>query len=393
MTPKPDHGNLPHLLKLLDDESPVVRKAVAEGFAAYGSDLTARFDALPDPPDPIVRGFVEALLEDRRRERFLATWPGWFSIEAKPVRLERALGLLCGFLSKEPADCLSGMLDGLADSYQKLHDPVDPRSLSRYLFGTRALRGDQLTYHDPRNSDLIQVLRRRRGLPISLSLVYMLVGHRLGMGIEGCTLPVHFMARVGYEGTTWFVDCFDRGRFLTQRELLAAYPRGDGLLRAAMQHRAEPETIVLRVLNNLEHAWREYPDPEGLRLVEELREQVAAWLASERKPDSTGEVRFPAGTVIRHRRYGYRGVVVDTDTKCRASETWYRKNQTQPDRNQPWYSVLVHETSQVTYAAESNLVLDKAGKPITHPLVGLFFSGFDNKAYVRNNRPWPKPGR
>lgn len=98
---------------------------------------------------------------------------------------------------------------------------------------------------------------------------------------------------------------------------------------------------------------------------------------------------YQPGTLVRHRRYGYRGVVVAMDTECRASESWYQKNQTQPSRNQPWHHVLVHGNSTVTYAACSSLIEDASSEAIVHPLLAEFFSEFDGERYVRNDKSWP----
>ena len=105
-----------------------------------------------------------------------------------------------------------------------------------------------------------------------------------------------------------------------------------------------------------------------------------------RKPGSPTE--FSAGELVRHRRYGYRGVVVDLDLECTAPDSWYEKNQTQPDRSQPWYHVLVHESVQTTYAAQENLMPDFEDAPILHPLVQHYFDSFANGVYLRNDRPW-----
>jgi heat shock protein HspQ len=51
--------------------------------------------------------------------------------------------------------------------------------------------------------------------------------------------------------------------------------------------------------------------------------------------------------------------------------------------------VLVHQSNTVTYAAESSLMEDVSGLPVEHPLVDLFFSGFDDGRYIRNAEPWP----
>ena len=105
--------------------------------------------------------------------------------------------------------------------------------------------------------------------------------------------------------------------------------------------------------------------------------------------ESTGTPpRFAVGTLVRHRRYQYRGVVVALDATCRAPAPWYDSNQTQPTRDQSWYHVLVHESSQATYAAEENLEVDVSNQPVRHPLVGEFFDAFDGDHYPRNSKPW-----
>jgi heat shock protein HspQ len=100
--------------------------------------------------------------------------------------------------------------------------------------------------------------------------------------------------------------------------------------------------------------------------------------------------KFEPGDVIFHKKYGYRGVVVDFDNTCQAPDAWYQSNQSQPDRNQPWYHILVDGNQQLTYAAQSNLIYDQLDKPVIHPMLNLFFSGHDEEKnkYLRNNIPW-----
>lgn len=95
--------------------------------------------------------------------------------------------------------------------------------------------------------------------------------------------------------------------------------------------------------------------------------------------------RFDMGEVVHHKRYGYRGVVYERDPRCLADEKWYQKNQTQPDRNQPWYHVLVDGSGHTTYVAECNLERDSTRGPVTHPLVGHFFRSFVAGRYYAQN--------
>lgn len=94
-------------------------------------------------------------------------------------------------------------------------------------------------------------------------------------------------------------------------------------------------------------------------------------------------VHFDLGQLIRHRHYGYRGVVVACDPTCKAGDAWYYSNKTQPSREQPWYHVLVHDSGGIsTYVAQSNLQPDDSGEPVNHPRLTTYFSGFEDGHYV-----------
>ena len=100
--------------------------------------------------------------------------------------------------------------------------------------------------------------------------------------------------------------------------------------------------------------------------------------------------KFTPGDLVRHVRYQYRGVVVAHDPKCMADENWYRSNKTQPDRDQPWYHVLVHGGQHSTYVAEENLQPDEGREQVVHPLTNHFFQSFAQGRYQpRDNVTFP----
>ena len=103
--------------------------------------------------------------------------------------------------------------------------------------------------------------------------------------------------------------------------------------------------------------------------------------------------RLQTGDIITHSKYGYRGVILHIDPTFQGNENWYLSNQTKPIKKQPWYFVLVDGNQQVTYVAESDLTLDQCEKQVDHPMINLFFSGYDDglKKYIRNEVPW-NPG-
>ena len=91
--------------------------------------------------------------------------------------------------------------------------------------------------------------------------------------------------------------------------------------------------------------------------------------------------KFDVGQIVVHRRYHYRGVILDGDAQCEASADWYAKNQTQPAREPPWYHVLVHGAMHTTYVAESNLSLDPKAERIAHPLLDRYFQSYYEGRY------------
>jgi regulator of sirC expression with transglutaminase-like and TPR domain len=89
------------------------------------------------------------------------------------------------------------------------------RYLSAYLFGERGFRGNAEAYYDPRNSFLNDVVDRKLGIPITLSIIYMEVGRRVGMPLQGIGMPGHFIMKYAEPGEDLYIDPFNRERILT----------------------------------------------------------------------------------------------------------------------------------------------------------------------------------
>ena len=94
--------------------------------------------------------------------------------------------------------------------------------------------------------------------------------------------------------------------------------------------------------------------------------------------------KFSVGDLVHHRLFDYRGVIVDVDGKCQATDEWYAQvARSRPPKNKPWYHVLVHDSSQSTYVAEQNLEPDSSSDPINHPMLEQFFAGINDGRYTR----------
>jgi len=97
---------------------------------------------------------------------------------------------------------------------------------------------------------------------------------------------------------------------------------------------------------------------------------------------SLKEAQFGVGDCVSHRRFGYRGVVVDVDPVFDLTDDWYdTMAKSRPPKDRPWYHVLVHDADHMTYVAERNLEADDSREPIRHPMLEEFLRDFDGERY------------
>jgi regulator of sirC expression with transglutaminase-like and TPR domain len=143
----------------------------------------------------------------------------------------------------------------------------------RFLFGDAGLRGDQETYFAPENSCLDQVLIRRKGLPLTLSIIYIEVARRLLRPVHGIALPGHFLCQYNDGLVNVFVDVFHQGKLLTPADALALAESVTGQpmdFDPALFQPASPRSILRRMLHNLRNAYLQARDGDRLRALDAL---------------------------------------------------------------------------------------------------------------------------
>jgi heat shock protein HspQ len=95
------------------------------------------------------------------------------------------------------------------------------------------------------------------------------------------------------------------------------------------------------------------------------------------------EPLFFIGQVVHHKKFNYRGVIIDVDGAFQGTEEWYQQAAlSRPPRDKPWYHVLVDNSNQLTYVAERHLEQDQSGEPVRHPAIDTYFDGFNNGVYT-----------
>lgn len=126
--------------------------------------------------------------------------------------------------------------------------------LNRFLFDEHCFTGNRRDYYDPRNSFLNEVLERRKGIPITLSLVYMEVARRAGLQAEGIGFPGHFIVRTfSPDGTDALIDTYNCCRLDRDgcQGLLDNLYGGSVSLREDHLNPASKREILVRMLTNL----------------------------------------------------------------------------------------------------------------------------------------------
>ena len=130
---------------------------------------------------------------------------------------------------------------------------VTAGDLGHVLFVERGIVGNRADYGDPRNSFLHLVIDRRLGIPISMSVLMIEVGRRLGIGLYGVGMPGHFIVGVDAE-SGWYIDPFHAGQRLDRSGCKALFARtqaADASFRSEHLARVGTRVILLRMLNNL----------------------------------------------------------------------------------------------------------------------------------------------
>jgi regulator of sirC expression with transglutaminase-like and TPR domain len=164
--------------------------------------------------------------------------------------------------------------DDVLEELDELGTRFDPTfgAIMAGLFGSGLLRGSTADYGDPRNSFLHEVLGRRQGLPISLSVIAIEVGVRAGVPIVGVGLPGHFVVADVQSGR--FADPFYGGQIYERDRISDAWRQITASrtpLDPAMLMPTPTRAIVLRVLNNLRATLEQRRDEARLPILARLR--------------------------------------------------------------------------------------------------------------------------
>lgn len=264
------HAEKTALAALLDDESPAVRQALLQHLTALGEAGRELLQDTARNSDGSVAAAAAWFLRELKFNDPVAEFRGFI----QSLNYELETGVLLLSRTVNPAldvTAICAQLDAFAARARKLMPKVATlrqqcRILNRVLFDEYGLRGDEESYADPRNSFIDQVLSRRRGIPISLSIVYLLVAQRVGLELEPVGTPGHFLVGAYEPEGPFYIDAFNRGQELTPEDVFARIRALDHTPQLADLAPTPVREVLCRACRNLVNHYAAADDPERARL-------------------------------------------------------------------------------------------------------------------------------
>lgn len=166
-------------------------------------------------------------------------------------------------------EAIATRLDIVGRNAETAHQQAD--ALSTVFYEEFGFVGDQDSYDDPANADLIQVIDRRRGLPVSLSILYVAAARRMGWTAEVLDVPGHVLLLIGDEAAPTIVDPFRGGVFVSEQQLAALVTANMTGVPAAVRHVAAMPNRAILVRLLLNQASRAKQAGKGRRALELYR--------------------------------------------------------------------------------------------------------------------------
>jgi len=275
--PNIDAAQCTALLGLLDDPSPAVRRALVAHFLQLGTPAMEFLQETARGANRPLARHASWFLEELKFADPVAEFRGFirslnYELETGALLLSRTVspgldaGACCTELDHIAARCAE-LISEPATSREKC------RIMNRVLFHEWGFHGNVEHYTDPLNSFLDQVLIRRTGIPLSLSIVYLLVAQRLGLALEPVGLPGHFIVGCFEDSPPFFVDPFDKGVFLDPDEIFTLLRANQITPKDTDLAPTPVREVLCRSCRNLANHYTSAGDPERARLFASFVEE------------------------------------------------------------------------------------------------------------------------
>jgi regulator of sirC expression with transglutaminase-like and TPR domain len=244
------------LIRLLSDDDQRVAQTIAGRLVEVG-DRAVPMLREAEIEQPSMAERIRRVLDDIQGQRLEGEFHALSAATDETLDLETGAFLIARFAYPElDARAYRRILDSMAAEIcerlgRRVSGEETVKIVNRYLFIEQGFSGNTKQYYDVENSYLNKVLERRSGIPISLSAIYLLIGKRLRLPVFGVGMPGHFLVK--YETTRYriFVDSFNGGALLTQRDCARFLEQAGYGFEERYLQKTPTRSILIRMLKNL----------------------------------------------------------------------------------------------------------------------------------------------
>jgi len=244
------------LIRLLSDEDERIARTIAGKLTEIGDPAVPLLrEAEIEQPEMAAR--ISGIMDDIRGQRLEGDFHTLSACDDDNLDLEAGAFLIAQFAYPDlEASSYGDVLDAMAREVRerlgrKASGEEIVKAINRYLFVEQGFAGNTHQYYDVDNSYLNRVLERKTGIPISLGAVYLLVGKRLKLPVFGVGMPGHFLVKYEADRYRIFVDCFNGGALLTQKDCARFLDQaGYGFDERYLQ-KTPSRAILIRMIKNL----------------------------------------------------------------------------------------------------------------------------------------------
>ena len=245
------------LVKLLADDDAAIYQQIRAQILSYGPQSCEWLRPHCFSSDPVIRRRVKAIVNYFSRQDSDNSFLAFCLNQGEDLDLEAGVWSLAKTEFPE-ISCpgYQAILDGYAAALLEQIDFGDSpermlATINQYLFTEIGFAGNEQDYYDPDNSYFNRVIDRRTGNPVSLCLVYLFVGRRLGLPIAGIGMPGHFLVRFQSSAGDLFLDAFNRGKLLSKADCVKYLIHTSHGFQESFLAPITPRRTLLRICSNL----------------------------------------------------------------------------------------------------------------------------------------------
>lgn len=259
-----------NLIKLLDDEDESIYGNIKDRFLSHGNPSSEFLKRYSGSENLLIKKRASEIISiinfEETEQKFLRLME-----KDDPNILEDAIFLIASlnypgininsYIKQldEMANDINLLLSGVDDSGSlKILDTLN--TINEYLFFKKGFKGNEENYYDPDNSYMNKVMDEKKGIPVTLSILYLLITRRLDLPVYGLSLPGHFILKYSDENEEFFIDPFNKGIIISIKEA-QKFIKNIGMTDEEFKEipylkNSTDREIVLRVMRNLSEIYK-----------------------------------------------------------------------------------------------------------------------------------------